>query len=130
MKNISLRFLKQLSIITVVLILILVGVTELMNVQMPTFTVSIFIVLYVVTFLVFLLQIKVMLSSPDYSMHVIIGSLIIRLIAFVLFNFIIIYTDRLNAVPNIVLFFSIYIVYTAVEMIALFRQINLPKIDT
>jgi len=127
MKKIALQFALQLSIVTVILSAILLVVVEFSKLELPTFTTSIFIFLFLVTYLIFLFQIRILLNNPEYAMHVIIGSLIIRLILFVIFNFIMIYTDRANALPNVVLFFAIYIAYTVVEMIALFRRINLQK---
>ncbi len=127
MKKTSVNFLIQLSVVTLALILILVGLLEVIKLGMPTFTVAIFAVLFVVTFLVYLLQVKIMTKNPDFSLHVILGSLILRLIIFAFFNFIMIYTDRVNAVPNVVLFFIVYLVFTTIEMITLFKQIGRSK---
>lgn len=127
MKKNSISFLIKLSVITIVLVLVMYGLLQVMSWPTPTYAIAIFAVLYIVTFLVFILQGMVMTKYPDFSLHVILGSLIIRLIIFAIFNFIMIYTDRDNAMANVILFFAIYIVFTAVEMITLFQQISQSK---
>lgn len=127
MKKPWLAFLLQLSLVTLAMIGILLGVVYSTAWSFPSYTIAIFVVLFIVTFFGFLLQFKVMVNYPDYSLHVILGSLILRLIIFVVLNFVIIYTDRPNALPNIILFFSIYLIFTTVEMITLFKKVNQAK---
>ncbi|MEL7005367.1 MAG: hypothetical protein AAFN93_21930, partial [Bacteroidota bacterium] len=80
MKKIAIQFGAQISIISIVLLGLLYTVVELTESIFPSFTVPIFTFLSIVTLLIYLLQVKILLNNPDYSLHVIIGSLIIRLV--------------------------------------------------
>ena len=80
-------------------------------------------VLFIGTWAAFALQLLILKKAPGYSIHIIIGSLILRLFVFGIFNFVMIYMNRDMAMENVVLFFVVYLGFTVLELIILVRQI-------
>lgn len=81
-------------------------------------------VLFVVTLIAFVTQLYILKKAPDYSIHIIVSAIIIRLLLFGVFNFFLIWSNRSLAVENVVLFFAVYLGFTLLELVILFRQIT------
>ena len=81
-------------------------------------------ILFVGTLAAFAIQLVILKKAPDYSIHIIIGAIIIRLFLFGAFNFFMIYANRDLAVQNVVLFFASYLGFTLLELVVLLRQIT------
>ena len=81
-------------------------------------------VLFIGTLAAFALQLVILKRAPDYSIHIIIGAIIIRLFLFGAFNFVMIYMSKDLAVQNVVLFFASYLGFTFLELVVLLRQIT------
>lgn len=85
---------------------------------------EIFITQYVVTLLVFFLMQKAISFEPQYFVQITILSIVVKLIVYGAFNFIIIYLAPKAANANVVLFFSVYLIFTAMEIGMLYRNIT------
>ncbi len=115
----------QITILTVIFYLLyklLLFVYSEWNV--PNFEVFIFLFLYIVNLLGFLLTKFVIENGKEFIVHIIFGSVVIRLILFTAIIFAIIYLSKPNALPNVILFFAFYFVLTVLDICALLKLLS------
>lgn len=121
------HFLKFFTILTctaLFLFLIYRLLVELYNVQEASYDIEIFVTHYVVTLLIFFLLIKALSFEPHYFIQAAILSIVVKLVIYGAFILVIIYMSPDEAPPNVVLFCSIYLVVTALELTMLYPVIN------
>jgi hypothetical protein len=93
----------------------------------PTYDIAIFATTFFITFFGYWITIKSFSLDKSVFITVVFGSVVVRLLIFSILNFVIIYLSPKDAVPNIVLFFVVYIILTFIEVIALLKTFNLQK---
>ncbi len=87
-------------------------------------------VLYLITLLGYILIVKAKAWDQAYFMPIVLASFVVRLLIFGILNFIMIYSSPEEAVPNVVLFFSAYFLFTLLETASIFFLIQKPLVDT
>lgn len=100
------------------------GLTQLGELPEASYDYFIFLLIYLVTLLSYFAVSKIGKYDKSYLMAAIMGSIVLRLIIFTAVNFLIIYLNRDEAIANVVLFFVLYLIFTAIETIALFKKVN------
>ncbi|MEM7107919.1 MAG: hypothetical protein AAF519_06810 [Bacteroidota bacterium] len=81
-------------------------------------------VVFVITVGGYLAQVLLFKKVPDYSIHIILIALVVRLVVFGAFIFMMIYFNRSLATQNAVIFFVSYLGFTLAELIALSKKIK------
>ncbi|MEO1054030.1 MAG: hypothetical protein AAFX87_25555 [Bacteroidota bacterium] len=121
-------FVVKLTVITVILVLLVLGLTELGGAfLLPSQTAPVFIFLFLITIGAHALLLFALGKDPQNFVTLIILSLVLKLVLYGIFNFFIIYLDPQIAVPNIILFFSIYVIYIVFEVIEILKAKNMAE---
>ena len=88
--------------------------------------------LYVTLFFVLLTTIIVFrylyrLKQPAYFIQLYLFLMVVKLIAYLGYNIFMVLKDKPSAVSNVVFFLLVYFVFTLIEIIFLYRQVNAQK---
>jgi len=110
-------FIGRLTVLTVILVLISLGAVNFFdNLAIPSKTLFIFITLYTITAGGHLLLTKRKIQSPQSLITLTIFSIVAKFLIYAAFAVVLILSDRQGATGNIVLFFSLYILYTIFDL--------------
>jgi hypothetical protein len=118
------KFILLLIGLTVILCAVYAGLISYFPLQRATYDVLIIPILFVITLLGYVFIVKAKSWDQAYFMPIILASIVVRLLIFAAINFIMIYSAPSDAVPNVILFFSIYFMYTLIETMSLFKLIQ------
>ena len=89
---------------------------------LPSFFYPTLILLPVCTFSIYRYLMKA--NKPAVFTLLYLFTMVIKLIAFLVYTMIMVLEDRAGAVPNVMFFLSLYVFFTALEVIFLYRKIN------
>ena len=109
---------------TVIITAITKGVFVFTNLDRPTFFWSTTLFVAGVSILIFLILVIFGRKKPERFVKLVLGSMVVKLIVFMMFVAGLIYMDRENANVNIVLFLALYICYTTIEVVLVFKKIS------
>lgn len=119
-----LKFFVVLSLVTGVLIVIYVLLTRLEAVPAASYALGAFATQYIVTLLIYFVLLKGLTLQPQYFVQIAILAIVVKLIIYGAFNFVVIYLSPAFAIPNVILFFSIYLIFTPLAVAMLYPVIN------
>lgn len=120
-----LSFLGKLSLVTIFMVLLFVAMIFLFpEVEIPSKSVAILIVLFSVTAGVHYILLKAGEGKKENLSNFIILSSVIKLFLYAIFTFLLIFSDRAGAMANVILFFVGYIFMTVFEISSIYSQIN------
>ena len=97
---------------------------HLFEINPASYDYSIFAVVYAGTAVSYIITAKISDIDPSYFMIAVMVSIVLRLLLYTTANFVMIYFDSENATPNVILFFSLYVLFTALETMELFKRLN------
>lgn len=89
---------------------------------LPSFFYQILLFLVFATFVVFRYLYKV--DKPDFFVQLYLLTMVVKFIAYGVFNLIVILEDRAGAAHNVAFFLVIYLLFTALEVAFLYRKIS------
>lgn len=89
---------------------------------LPSFFYQTLVLLPACTFFIYRYLVKA--NNPAVFTQLYLLTMVIKLIAFLTYNMIMVFEDRAGAVPNVLFFLSLYVLFTALEVIFLYRRIN------
>jgi hypothetical protein len=89
---------------------------------LPSFFYQILLFLVFATFVVFRYLYKV--DKPDFFVQLYLLTMVVKFVAYGVFNLIVILEDRRGAAPNVVFFLINYLLFTALEVVFLYRKIS------
>lgn len=89
---------------------------------LPSFFYQTLVLLPLFTFSIYRYLVKA--NNPAVFTQLYLLTLVIKLVAFLAYNVIMVFEDRAGALPNVLFFFSLYVFFTALEVIFLYRRIN------
>ena len=123
--SIFITFLGKLIFLTLFLLLMVVALVNLFpSMIVPSKMISIFIVVFAVTAGVHYVLLRASRGEGLQFANFIILSVVIKLILYAIFTFLLIVSDRQGAMPNVILFFSLYIVFTVFEITNMYHQVK------
>lgn len=93
--------------------------------SVPSFFYQIILFLLFSTFVVFRYLYKV--EKPDFFVQLYLLTMVVKFIAYGVFNFIVILEDRAGAAGNVAFFMVLYLLFTALEVAFLYRKISRSK---
>jgi hypothetical protein len=107
--------------------LIAAGVTWLLFDQglvpaLPSFFYQTLLLLTVSTFFIYRYMLK--MSKPEIFTQMYLLTIVVKLIAYLAYNLLVIREDPTGAVLNVVFFLVLYLVFTALEVVFLYRKIT------
>jgi hypothetical protein len=118
-------FLGKLCFVTLFMIIMFVAVLYLFpDINMPSKSVAIFIVVFAVTAGVHYILLKSGQGERNKLTNLILLSSVIKLFIYAIFTFLLILSDRQGAMANVVLFFIAYIILTVFEISTIYSQVN------
>lgn len=123
-KKSFLKFFVVLTIIAAVLFFIYMLLVNEAIMPPAIYDLEIFLVQYAITLLIYLLLIQTLSSNAEYFVQAAILSIVVKLILYIAFIFVIIYLSPDSAHMNVVLFLSIYLIFTALAVGMLYPVIN------
>lgn len=110
-------FIGRLTMLTMILVLISLGAVNFFDdLAIPSKTTFIFITLYTITAGGHLVLTKRKIQSAQSLITLTIFSIVVKFLIYAAFAIILILSDRQGAAGNIVLFFSLYILYTIFDL--------------
>ncbi|HEX6893367.1 MAG TPA: hypothetical protein VF141_21800 [Chryseolinea sp.] len=89
---------------------------------LPSFFYQILLFLVFATFVVYRYLYNV--NKPDFFVQLYLLTMVVKFIAYGVFNLIVILEDRPGAAPNVAFFLVIYLLFTALEVAFLYRKIS------
>ena len=101
--------------------------TELGLIVPPSFTSEIVIFLLLSTIVLYMVIVRRLGVRPTDFVIIYLGITVLRILLFGAFIFVVIRFDKAGAWRNATLFLVCYFLFTTVEILALFFQINSPK---
>lgn len=119
-----LRFFITLTCTILFIFLVYRLLVEYYDVPEALYDIEIFVTHYVVTLLIFFLLLKALSFEPHFFIQAAILSIVVKLVIYGAFILVIIYMSPDEAPPNVVLFCSIYLVVTVLELTMLYPVIN------
>jgi threonine/homoserine/homoserine lactone efflux protein len=123
LNNSFVSFLKQLSILTGILVLIYFAYLNLFPTQAsPSKAIAIFIVLYMITAGGHYLYRLPGAHEPGKLIIFTLFSIVLKLVLYIAFAVVLILADKESAISNIVLFIILYLIYTLFDIIANRKQ--------
>ncbi len=114
-----LRFLIASGIVVVVAVV--VGMTL---VHQPSFYFQTLALLAIGTGGLYHFLLKVRSSNPDSFVQLYLATIALKLLAYGVYLGIVIWRDRPGAIENVVFFMIAYIIFTALEVVFLWRKVN------
>jgi hypothetical protein len=112
-----LNFLKKLSILTGILVLVYMAFLNLFpTLSTPSKAIAIFIVLFLVTGGGHYLYRLPGSNEPSKLIIFTLLSIVLKLILYIAFAVVLILADKESAVSNIILFFILYVIYTVFDI--------------
>jgi hypothetical protein len=96
--------------------------SELAFFQRPTFLLPILIFLTVSTFLVFFYLYTA--EKPGFFVQLYLLTMVVKLLAYLVFCYVMISNDKPSAIGNVVIFMVTYFIFTALEIGFLFHKIS------
>lgn len=103
--------------------MLIVGVGQTVSVIPSYFYQSLAMLIIGTSGLYYYLQ-RVRMKQPDFFVHFYLASIAVKLLAYGAYLALIIWKDRPGALANVVFFFAVYALFTALEVVFLWRQIN------
>lgn len=100
------------------------AVLQFFEISGASYDYSIFALVYIGTVLSYIITTKLNEIDASYFMIAVMASIVLRLLLYTGANFVMIYVDSENAISNVILFFSLYLIFTALETIELFKRLN------
>ena len=123
--GVFISFMRKLVFMTLFLLLMVVAIVNLFpSLIAPSKMISIFIVVFAVTAGVHYVLLKASRGERIRFANFIILSVVIRLVLYAIFTFLLILSDRQGAMANVILFFSLYIVFTVFEITNMYHQVK------
>jgi len=117
----------RFSLVLLATALVMAGLT-IFELQMswinalPSFFYQILLFLVFATFVVFRYLYRV--DKPDFFVQLYLFTMVIKFIAYGVFNLVVILQDRAGAARNVVFFLINYLLFTALEVVFLYRKIS------
>ena len=90
--------------------------------SLPSFFYQIILFLLFATFVIFRYLYR--LEKPDFFVRLYLLTMVVKFIAYGAFNLIVILEDRSGAPANVVFFMIVYLLFTALEIVFLYRKIS------
>jgi len=90
--------------------------------SLPSFFYQIILFLLFATFVIFRYLYR--LEKPDFFVRLYLLTMVVKFIAYGAFNLIVILEDRSGAPANVVFFMVVYFLFTALEIVFLYRKIS------
>lgn len=119
-----LKFFVVLSLVTGLLILIYALLIRIEVMPAASYALGVFATQYSVTLLIYFVLLKALSLQPQYFVQIAILSIVVKLIIYGAFNFVVIYLSPAFAIPNVILFFLIYLIFTPLAVAMLYPVIN------
>ena len=118
------RFILYAALLSVASILLYAGVLYLGGFSRASYDGVIFGLIFLGTITSYFITIKIGSMDPSYFMIAIMCSIVLRLLLYTAANIVIIYLDREKAIPNVILFFCLYLLFTVLETLELFKIVR------
>lgn len=120
MRRTTFRFLLTLSGFT----LLILAIVQLGLPEAPSASYRILLFLFLTTAGIFYYLLKTREERPYYFIHIYLLSLSIKLVAYLAFLWVTVAGNRSEALPNVVLFLGVYVLFTAIEIAFLYHRVN------
>ena len=120
----------KFCLVLLVAAMVMAGVTFLaLNLSwidaLPSFFYQILLFLIFATVVVFRYLYRV--DKPDFFVQLYLLTIVVKFIAYVVFNLVVILQDRAGAAKNVAFFLINYLLFTALEVVFLYRKISHSK---
>lgn len=116
------RFLIVLLIAAGIAVGLTILARDFLGIAIPSFFYQIVLFLVFSTFVVFRYLYKV--EKPDFFIRLYLLTMVLKLIAYGVFIAILILKDRAGAPGNVAFFIALYVLFTALEVVFLYRKIS------
>jgi hypothetical protein len=116
------KFFLTVALFTVIIIIIVFWGEKNGWWAKPSFLYESLIFLIFTTAVIFIYLFKV--NKPDFFVQLYLLSMAVKLLAFGVFNFIMITEDKAGAMANVLFFMLSYFIFTFIEITFLYRKIN------
>ena len=122
------QFMVNLTVATV----LMVGAYYLLpfvvkGINMPKNAIATFLFLYAFTAFAYYVLLFAIQRRPAFFIHLVLASMVVKLLCYCIFIFVVLYLDPSAAIPNAVLFLGVYFVYTMLEVSMAYLKLNAKK---
>jgi hypothetical protein len=115
-----LKFLIALSVVT----LVILGMTWMSNIPLPTYCYKSLILLFAGTAGLYYYLVKIRETRPDFFVQMYLLTIAVKLLAYGAYLGLVIWMEPDAAVSNVVFFMTVYILFTILEVGFLWRKIS------